>query len=128
MRQGSLPRQGVHLHNAGKSYCPNDAAFGSKADIQTSEACPLYPKSGHVRCSSLCLLWANSGHHAVYSGVGNVRITEALRVIAMSALRPKADMCSAPPNVRFGPIADMATSCAGFFADPNTAAEFAADY
>jgi hypothetical protein len=20
------------------------------------------PKSGHVRCTSLCLLWANSGH------------------------------------------------------------------
>jgi hypothetical protein len=30
-------------------------------------------------------------------------------------------------DVRFGPKADMATSCAGFFADPNTAAEFAAD-
>jgi len=46
MRQGSLPRQGDHLYKsiAGNSYCPNDAAFGSKADIQTSEACPLYPR------------------------------------------------------------------------------------
>jgi hypothetical protein len=51
---------------------------------------------------------------------------------AMSALDPiattKADICSAPAHVRFGPKADMATSCVEFFADPNTAAEFAADY
>jgi len=45
----------------------------------------------------------------------------------MSALPPKADMCGATRDVRFGPIADMATSCWVFF-DPNTAAEFAPDY
>jgi len=28
---------------------------------------------------------------------------------AMSALPPKADICSAPPHVRFGPIADIQT-------------------
>jgi hypothetical protein len=47
---------------------------------------------------------------------------------AMSALPPKADMCSAIADVRFVPKADMAPSCAGFFADPNTAAKFAADH
>jgi hypothetical protein len=26
------------------------------------------PESGHVRCTSLCLLWANSGHKAVAAG------------------------------------------------------------
>jgi hypothetical protein len=31
--------------------------------------------------------------------------------IAMSALPPKADMCSALAYVRYGPIADMLSSC-----------------
>ena len=30
----------------------------------------------------------------------------------MSALPPKADMCGAPADVRYGPIADMAVSSA----------------
>jgi hypothetical protein len=32
----------------------------------------------------------------------------AIRSVALSALPPKADMCSAIADVRFGPIADLA--------------------
>src|SRR5215510_4642404 len=52
MRQGSSPRQGDHLYKsiAGKSYCRNDAAFGSKADIQRPRKhVRLTPESGHVQ-------------------------------------------------------------------------------
>jgi hypothetical protein len=38
--------------------------FGSKADIRTAKSNVRFaPESGHVRCTSLCLLWAKSGHH-----------------------------------------------------------------
>jgi hypothetical protein len=30
--------------------------------------------------------------------------------MVMSALHPKADMCSAPYNVRYGPIADIGST------------------
>src|SRR5262245_46085441 len=33
----------------------------AKADFR-KRSCLLYPKSGHVRCTSRCLLWAKSGH------------------------------------------------------------------
>jgi hypothetical protein len=37
--------------------------FGSLADIRTAKGHVCFaPESGHVRCTSLCLLWANSGH------------------------------------------------------------------
>jgi hypothetical protein len=52
--------------------------FGSKADICTAKSDVRFtpnsdrksgfphvcftPESGHVQCTSLCLLWANSGH------------------------------------------------------------------
>jgi hypothetical protein len=33
----------------------------AKADFR-KRPCLLSAESGHVRCTSLCLLWANSGH------------------------------------------------------------------
>src|SRR5262245_204326 len=69
MRQGSLPRQGNHLYKsiAGKSYCRNDAAFGSKADIQRPRKHVRFtPESGHVQCNSRCPLWAKSGHWRLF--------------------------------------------------------------
>ena len=63
-------------------FLVGDVRFGSKADIcgapthvrftpiATAKAdlpqwsCLLHPNGGHVRCSSLCLLWAKSGHQA----------------------------------------------------------------
>src|SRR5262245_40503154 len=42
---------------------PVNVRFGSKADICAAPAHVRFtPKSGPVRCTSLCLLWAISGH------------------------------------------------------------------
>src|SRR4029453_9560332 len=50
-------------------------------------AWPSIPEGGQ------CPLWVKSGH---------------VQQTGMSALPPKADMCSAARHVRFGPIADIA--------------------
>jgi hypothetical protein len=40
-----------------------DVRFGSKADMCATKGHVCFaPESGHVRCTSLCLLWAKSGH------------------------------------------------------------------
>src|SRR5262245_40824958 len=40
-----------------------DVRFGSKADIcAVKRHVRFTPESGHVRCTSACPLWANSGH------------------------------------------------------------------
>src|SRR5262245_27508328 len=45
------------------SQCDSDVRFGSKADIRKAIGHVRFtPESGHVRCKSQCLLWANSGH------------------------------------------------------------------
>ena len=52
--------------------------------------CPLTPESGHVRCTSLCLLWANSGHSAIHSITSSARVIKiggTVRPIALAALR-----------------------------------------
>src|SRR6516165_4556457 len=42
-----------------------DVRFGSLADVVVSRIDVRFtPESRHVRCSSPCLLWANSGHRA----------------------------------------------------------------
>ena len=79
--------------------------------LQRNRPCPLYPESGHVRCTSSCLLWANSRHSTgnlsmELSAIAvNVRLcqkqTYALQE-GMSALPPKADMCSAAKDVCYG--------------------------
>jgi hypothetical protein len=73
------------------------------------------------------LMWAHGNHNVLLShadtgnGVprefGADRLIEGMSALGqkrtyavqkgMSALPPKADMCSAVPHVRFGPIADM---------------------
>ena len=99
MRQGSLPRQGDHFYKsiAGKSYCPNDAAFGSKADIQRPRKHVRFtPKSRHVQCTGPCLLWAKSGHahHSITSSAKReqiVRNPKRLRVPAwVQGVNPKS--------------------------------------
>src|SRR5262245_9061622 len=41
----------------------SNVRFGSKADICSAKRHVRFiPESGHVRCTSPCLLWANSGH------------------------------------------------------------------
>src|SRR5215475_6130425 len=48
---------------------------------------------GRLPGRTQCPLWAKSGHVLVQT--------------VMSALPPKADMCAATTDVRFGPIADI---------------------
>jgi hypothetical protein len=39
------------------------SALGQKADVRGANGHVRFtPKSGHVQCTSSCLLWANSGH------------------------------------------------------------------
>jgi hypothetical protein len=71
-----------------------DVCFGSKADICAAKS--------DVRFAP------NSDRKSVFPHK------------VMSALPRKANMCGALAHVCFGPKADIATSCAGFFADPNT--------
>src|SRR5215831_21427913 len=58
---------------------PIHVCFGSKADIcGAKEHVRFTPKSGHVRCTSLCLLWAKSGlmqrsKHHLYSITSSAR-------------------------------------------------------
>jgi hypothetical protein len=51
--------------------------FGSKADICAAKSDVRFtPESGHVQCTSQCLLWANSGHDGLFNrliGTGNQR-------------------------------------------------------
>jgi hypothetical protein len=47
--------------------------FGSKADMCGAKSHVRFtPESGHSQCTSLCLLWAKSGHH-VYSTTSSAR-------------------------------------------------------
>jgi hypothetical protein len=40
-----------------------DVRFGSIADVCTAKGHVCFtPESGHVQCTSSCLLWANNGH------------------------------------------------------------------
>ena len=75
--------------------------FGSKADICTARAHVRFtPESGHVRCNSLCPLWAKSGHpvsimrfNACHSGTPVPR-SASLRAAA------RAGAQSTPANCR----------------------------
>jgi hypothetical protein len=50
-------------HNRIQMLTKLDVRFGSKADIAAFRNDVRFtPESGHVRCTSACLLWANSGH------------------------------------------------------------------
>jgi len=62
------------------------------------DSCPLWVKSRHMRCNRACPLYPNSD--------GKSRHAQTV----MSALPPKADMCSAVADVRYGPIADSCTA------------------
>jgi len=43
------------------------------------------PESGHVRCTSSCLLWTNSGHTAVHSINSSARVSSCLGTVSPSA-------------------------------------------
>jgi hypothetical protein len=67
----------------------------SRPMLHVGVQCPLWVKGRHVRCKNLCPLYPNSDRK---SGIPHKM---------MSALPPKADMCSALAHARFGPIADI---------------------
>ena len=64
-------------------------------DVGPASECPLWVKSGHVYCNSPCPLTPNSDRESGFPHK------------VMSALPPKADMCSALADVRFWPKADI---------------------
>src|SRR5262245_5376865 len=72
--------------------------------------CPLWVISGHLHCTSPCPLYPQERHrlrfwHVCFGPLADKRGTVHN---GMSALPPKADMCGATTDVRFGPIADSA--------------------
>jgi hypothetical protein len=59
---------------------PSDARnvrFGSR---------PPTPESGHVRCTRLCLIWANSGHRMTHSITSSARPISVFGTVMPSAL------------------------------------------
>src|SRR5262245_20335597 len=57
----------VRWSSADIATCPRHVRFGSKADIRGAKRHVRYsPVSGHVQCTRLCPLWANSGHCTIY--------------------------------------------------------------
>jgi hypothetical protein len=60
-----------------------------------SGPCPLWVKSGHMRRNKACPLYSQ------------LRLQKRYLRFVMSALPPKADMCGAGKDVRYGPIADI---------------------
>src|SRR5262245_3763477 len=98
----------------------DSAAIGS-ASVSTKftgiGASPLNPRKRLVLCNGPCPLWRVLPYHAVgcivhhgkfwlpMSALGQKRTCASQN--GMSALPPKADMCSATANVRFGPKADI---------------------
>ena len=78
--------------------------FGSEADICSAQAHVRFtpnsdresgppqshvrftPESGHVRCTSLCLLWANTGHRVTHSITSLARASSDGGTVRPSAL------------------------------------------
>jgi hypothetical protein len=65
---------------------------------QEEGLCPLWVKSRHLRCNKPCPVYANSDRKSEFPQT------------VMSVFPPKADMCGAAIDVRFGPIADSCTA------------------
>jgi len=78
----------------------NDAASFSDwacgiAATHSSVPCPLWVRSGHVRCKKRCPLCPRQRPRKRTPAEGHFRLPS------------KAVMCAAARDVRFGPIADM---------------------
>jgi hypothetical protein len=58
-----------------------DVRFGSKADICTPPAHVRFtPESGHVQCTSLCLLWAKSAHPGRGQTIQHIKLQRTPRL------------------------------------------------
>jgi hypothetical protein len=59
-KQTNLSQPKLFMRNL---YERCDVRLGSKADMCGAKGHVCFaPESGHVQCTSRCLLWANSGH------------------------------------------------------------------
>ena len=79
-----------------KQTCALQQAMSALHPIATAKAdsrkrsCPLYPKSGHVRCTSPCPLCARSGHSPPHSITSSALASTAggnVKLIALAVLR-----------------------------------------
>src|SRR5262245_40524457 len=72
----------------------NDVRFTPNSDreseIPQKAMSALPPESGHVQCTSLCLLWANSGHalsHSINWSARPISVLGTLRLSVLAVLR-----------------------------------------
>ncbi len=96
-------------------YWENDGFPGTVSVAIGNFADPHFPRADHRGVGGITPpLGLLAARHATQArgeaGVIDIRRASAV-VVALSALPPKADMCSAAVHVRFGPEADM-TTCA----------------
>ena len=60
-------RLSVSIFARGAPHWLVNVRFGSRADIRSAIGHVRFtPETGHVQCTSPCLLWANSGHHRLF--------------------------------------------------------------
>jgi len=86
---------------------PARVRFASQADIsQRNRHVRFTPESGHLQCTSVCLLWANSGHRqAISGGCARSNVRQHLRLLMMSErwnlLAPGRPLPSGAPQHRY---------------------------
>jgi hypothetical protein len=74
-RTSACPECPLYPPNADMCSARAHVRFGSKADICAAKCNVRFaPESGHVRCISLRLLWANSGHLDELTGDEHCRL------------------------------------------------------
>src|SRR5262249_784821 len=54
--------------------------------VRCTGLCPLYPEGRHVRCNQGCPLWADSGHPAAYSMISPARASSECGTVRLSGL------------------------------------------
>ena len=99
----ALGKEKEHLRPPALGVRANEGAinvrfgsFAAEPSRKKIHQCPLWAKSRHVRRNKACQLYPDNDRESGFPHE------------VMSALTPKADMCGAITDVRFGPIADMA--------------------
>ena len=86
-----------------------DVRFGSKADICAAKShVGFTPKSRHVQCTSLCLLWAISGPAAAaLEGAGCLVFLATASPLSRPTQRPSPEPHATGSVPRFGEISQI---------------------
>src|SRR5262245_38083166 len=92
-RVGSCSRRHI------KWMVPAPFSMESPCPVPTKCQCPLWVRSRHMRCKKKQVRFSSDSDRE--SGFPQT---------VMSALPPKADMCAATRDVRYGPVADIRLS------------------